>query len=149
MGIQANDNVGSTVGVTNGASGPGVTDIQANGNLNSGVTINNGLGRQARGFHYDPRFHYEPRFPSTSITADGNLWSTVDVTNNPGSYPWNVDISADGNFGSDVGVHNTGSGTISADRNTGSTVRINNHGRRRLSFWDWNTGNPNTGNWNT
>jgi len=69
-------------------------------------------------------------FPSTSITADGNLWSTVDVTNNPGSYPWNVDISADENFGSDVGIFNTGSGTISAGRNTDSTIRINNHGRR-------------------
>merc|ERR1719411_1775936 len=71
-----------------------------------------------------------PGSPSTSITADGNLWSTVDVTNNPGSYPWNVDISADENFGSDVGISHSGSGTISAGRNTGSTVRINNHGRR-------------------
>merc|ERR1712157_691173 len=72
-----------------------------------------------------------PGFPSTSITADGNLWSTVDVTNSPGSYPWNVDISADENFaGSDVGIFNSGSGTISADRNAGSTIRINNPGRR-------------------
>merc|ERR1712048_1519032 len=68
--------------------------------------------------------------PSTSITADGNLWSTVDVTNKPGSYPWNVDISADENFDADVGIFNSGSGTISADRNTGGLIRINNHGRR-------------------